>query len=551
MSTIRQDPTVSDESVPQPAPPPLNVLIVDDVQENLVLLEDVLSENGYIPILARNGLDALSQLETKKIHLIVADAMMPRMDGFQLCKEVRARESSAKIPFVIYTGNYVDGADQEFARSIGVDRYVVKYAGLGSLVEVINELAEQHYGFRREILPGSHPEQAPINDHEFLEKHHAIIIRKLEEKMAELEMYAEALTVKNREIQASEDRYRGLFDHASVAILVVDRDSGKILDVNKQGIGLLGYAKEEILALPAPPFVEEGEFGHGSYQDANMYTSSEAKMRTKRGDTLDVEIGVAPLARPQDNRILLYIHDITEQKRMREQLMQAEKMTLMGRLAASIAHEIRNPLSAVTLNLQYLLQKANADQGMRGIIEDALEGARRVESVMENTLSFARITPPVLKLECINDLAEHVLGFLRVPVLQKKIVVDTQFAADLPAILVDAKQIEQVILNVLQNAVDASSEGGTITLATGVMDEPPQGQAPGRRVVMAIRDCGVGISEEQYKHLFEHFRTNKPGGTGLGLAMSKQIMLRHNSEIRIEPAPGSGTIVRLVFPAHR
>jgi PAS domain S-box-containing protein len=546
MSTFPQGPSESADGMPQAASGSLKILIVDDVQENLMLLEEVLSENGYLPVLAKNGIDALAQLDSNQIHLIVADAMMPKMDGFQLCKEVRAREASSKIPFVIYTGNYVDGADQEFARSIGVDRYVVKYAGLGSLVEAINELTEQHYGFKRQPLP----EPEPINEQEFLEKHHAIIIRKLEEKMAELEMYAEALTIKNRELQASEDRYRGLFDHASIAILVVDRDSGKMLDVNKQGTALLQYAKEEILALPEPPFVG-GEDFLKSLLGASMFSSGEAAMRTKGGEVIDVEIGAAPLARPQDNRVLLYIRDITEQKRMREQLMQAEKMTLMGRLAASIAHEIRNPLSAVTLNLQYLLQKAEADKGMRSIIEDALEGARRVESVMESTLSFARITPPVLKREPINDLAERVLGFLRVPIQQKKITVETQYAPDLPKILVDAKQIEQVILNVLQNAVDASQEGGVITLVTGLVDEPVQGpKIPGPGVVMAIRDCGPGMTAEQYKHLFEHFRTNKPGGTGLGLAMSRQIMLRHNSDIRVEPAPGSGTIVRLVFPAH-
>jgi len=539
MANFPQDPTVS-------GPASLKVLIVDDVQENLLLLEEVLSENGYIPILAKNGMDALNHLETQEIQLIVADAMMPKMDGFQLCKEVRARESSAKIPFVIYTGNYVEGADQEFAQSIGVDRYVVKYAGLGSLVEAINELTEQHYGFKQRPLPA----QELINDHEFLEKHHAIIIRKLEEKMAELEMYAEALTLKNRELQASEDRYRGLFDHASIAILVVDKDTGRVLDVNKQGASLLEYAKDDILALPELPFVG-GEDLRDALMRASMFSSGEAAMRTKSGQTIDVEVGAAPLERPQDNRILLYVRDITEQKRMREELMQAEKMTLMGRLAASIAHEIRNPLSAVALNLQYLLQKSEADKGMRNIIEDALEGARRVESVVENTLSFARITPPVLKLESINELVEHVLGFLRVPMQEKKITAETQFVSDLPKILVDAKQIEQVILNVLQNAVDASQEGGTVTLATGLMDEPAHGKKlRGPCVVLALRDCGVGISEEQYRHLFEHFRTSKPGGTGLGLAMSKQIMLRHNSDIRIEPALGSGTIVRLVFPAH-
>jgi PAS domain S-box-containing protein len=547
MATFPQVPSVSGDGTPQTGPASLRVLIVDDVQENLMLLEEVLMENGYIPVVATNGLDALSQLEAQEIHLIVADAMMPKMDGFQLCKEVRSRESSAKIPFVIYTGNYVDGADEEFARSIGVDRYVVKYAGLGSLVEAINELTERQYGFKRQ--PGL--EQVQMDDQEFLEKHHAIIIRKLEEKMAELEMYAEALTIKNRELQASEDRYRGLFDHASIAILVVDRDSGRVMDVNKQGAALLGYSKEEILSLQELPFVG-GDDNRKTLLGGSMFSSSEAAMRTKSGETIDVEVGAAPLARPQDDRILLYVRDITEQKRMREQLMQAEKMTLMGRLAASIAHEIRNPLSAVSLNLQFLLQKVEADKTLRGIIEDALEGTRRVETVMENTLSFARITPPLLKLESINDLADRVLGFLRVPMQQKKITVESQFGTDLPRILVDAKQIEQVMLNVLQNAVDASMEGGVITLGTGLMEETAQGpRLPGPCVVMAIRDCGVGMTEEQYKHLFEHFRTNKAGGTGLGLAMSKQIMLRHNSEIRIEPAPGAGTIVRLVFPAHR
>ena len=482
MANFPQGPSAGSDGTQQAGAASLKVLIVDDVQENLMLLEEVLSENGYIPVLAKNGLEALNHLETQEVHLIVADAMMPKMDGFQLCKEVRVRESSAKIPFVIYTGNYVDGADQEFAQSIGVDRYVVKYAGLGSLVEAINELTEQHYGFKRQPLP----EQELINDHEFLEKHHAIIIRKLEEKMAELEMYAEALTIKNREIQASEDRYRGLFDHASIAILVVDRGTGRVLDVNKQGAALLEYTKEEILALPELPFVGAEDL-RNALLGASMFSSGEAAMRTKSGQTIDVEVGAAPLERPQDNRILLYVRDITEQKRMREQLMQAEKMTLMGRLAASIAHEIRNPLSAVSLNLQYLLQKVEADKGVRSIIEDALEGTRRVESVMENTLSFARITPPVLKLESVNDLVDRVLGFLRVTIQQKRITVDSQFASDLPRILVDAKQIEQVILNVLQNAVDASQEGGVVTLATGLMDEPAQGTEAARSRALCWR----------------------------------------------------------------
>ena len=225
--------------------PALKILLVDDVQENLDLMEDVLAESGYIAFLARNGVEALSVVKNESVHMIVADAMMPKMDGFQLCKEVRAIPAYAKVPFIIYTGNYVDAADEEFARSIGVDRYVVKHAGLGALVQAINELARQCYGRTVEEQSSN---QDQLDDQEFLEKHRAIVIKKLEEKMAELEMYAETLIRKNREVQASEERYRSLFDHASIAIFVLDRSTENILEVNQAGVDLLGYSRDEILS---------------------------------------------------------------------------------------------------------------------------------------------------------------------------------------------------------------------------------------------------------------------------------------------------------------
>src|SRR5512138_2960484 len=124
----------------------IRILIVDDVQENLDLLEDVLSEGGYSCVMAHNGTEALEILKSNQVHLVVADAMMPKIDGFQLCKEVRAIPDLNHVAFIIYTGNYVDEADQEFARSIGVDRYVVKFAGMGALIEAVNDLAQQRYG---------------------------------------------------------------------------------------------------------------------------------------------------------------------------------------------------------------------------------------------------------------------------------------------------------------------------------------------------------------------------------------------------------------------
>jgi PAS domain S-box-containing protein len=522
----------------------LRVLIVDDVQENLELLEDILTEQGYASISARNGIEALEKLIQEPIHLIVADAMMPKMDGFQLCKEVRARQASAKVPFLIYTGNYVDEADQEFARSIGVDRYVVKYAGLGALVEAVNELAHEAYGRtpRTPVVEKEH-----IDDQAFLEKHHAIVIKKLEDKMAELEMYAETLIRKNREIQASEERYRALFDHASIPIFVVDRERARVLDVNREGIALLGYSRDEILAMHSLPFAPTSDFPNAILQ-TETYKSGEADLVTKSGTILTVNVGVGPVTRPQDPRVLLFLRDITDEKRLQDQLMQYEKMSIMGRLAAGIAHEIRNPLSAVSLNLQYLSQKYPNDAALRESLGDAIEGTKRVETVIENTLSLARVTPPVLKEEQINALVEQVSTFVKISIQQKDVRFQTEFAQNLHAVMADAKQIQQVILNVVQNAIDASPSGDTVALSTREEEIALEPGAPlVKTVTVAVRDHGQGIAPEDRKRLFEHFYTTKRGGTGLGLALSKQIMDRHNGAILIESADDGGTVVRLVF----
>jgi PAS domain S-box-containing protein len=525
--------------------PALRILLVDDVQENLELLEDVLAENGYTALLAKNGIEALSVVRSESVHMIVADAMMPKMDGFQLCKEVRAIPAYAKVPFIIYTGNYVDTADQDFARSIGVDRYVVKYAGLGALVQAINELAQQRYGRRVEE---SATGQDQLDDQEFLEKHRAIVIKKLEEKMAELEMYAETLIRKNREVQASEERYRSLFDHASIAIFVLDRSTEKVLEVNQAGLDLLGYNRDDLLAMPRLPFINT-DFA-ACLRDATRFTSGDMSLTRQDGETLQVDVGFGPLTRTQDTRILVYIRDITEQRQMRQQLMQAEKMTLMGRLAAGIAHEIRNPLSAIALNLQYLITKIEQYPELREPLQDALEGTKRIETVIENTLNLARFTPPVLHEEHVNELVRQVLGFVRISVQQKEVHFDTTLIPELPPVHVDAKQIQQVILNVVQNAIDASPEGGRVHVSTAIEPWPSAGGENTEAIVVRVRDYGKGINADQRKHLFEQFYTTKKGGTGLGLTISRQIMEKHRGEIRFDAPDAGGTLVRLLFPIH-
>jgi signal transduction histidine kinase len=230
---------------------------------------------------------------------------------------------------------------------------------------------------------------------------------------------------------------------------------------------------------------------------------------------------------------------------MREHLLQAEKMALMGRLAAGIAHEVRNPLAAITLNLQYLAAKGSLDAPMVESIGNALEGAKRVESVIENTLSLARVSPPVLQPESVNALVQKVIGFIEMSSKQKDVRVETELGENLPLVKVDAKQIQQVLINIVQNAIDASPMSEVVRLSTLLTQEEG-----GSYICITVRDRGPGVPPEHRKYLFQQFRTTKPGGTGLGLVLSRQILERHKGKIALEDAPGGGTVVHIQIPTH-
>lgn len=543
MPTFRQ----SENSGPASSPPKITVLLVDDVLENLELLQDVLPEYGFDVQSASNGSDALAILANTDIHIIISDAMMPRMDGFELCKRVKKEERLASIPFVIYTGDYVDQEDEELAKSIGVDRYVAKMSGIETLVDAIRQIVRERYGL--ETREGRlAPNQ--LDDQVFLERHHAIVVKKLEQKMNELEMFAHTLSRKNRELQSSEIRYRGLFEQASVAIYVLQRQTYKVVDVNKHGLELLGYAREDLVALGCFPFdPSDSETVSKLHQRGEYF--GDATILTRDDVRLNVEIAAGPFDHGDDSRVLLFVRDVTEQRRIRDILAQAEKMTLMGTLASGIAHEIRNPLAAVTLNLQYLEQKLPADSAELGSVISALEGARRIESVIDNTLGLARMKPPMLREENINEIVHQAMGFLRLIVQQKNLAISMLLGDALPPVLVDARQIQQVAINVLQNAIDASPNGSTITVKTYAIEETLQlveGRPVSKSVIFSVRDSGPGITPDRLKTLFEPFKTTKSGGTGLGLALSKRILDSHKSDIQVESAEGGGTLVRIIFP---
>jgi PAS domain S-box-containing protein len=519
----------------------IKVLVVDDNPENLELLEDVLTEFGYHTALERNGVEALRRLETDDAHIVIADAMMPKMDGFQLCQELRKHPKYGRIPFIMYTSHYIGDEDKQLARMVGVDRYVVKDAGVGSLVDTVNDLSKQRYGYRVEP-----PDRgtSSADDTEILEKHRAVLVSKLEEKMVQLETLAEDLRLKNRQLEASERRYRALFESASIAIVVIEDEGTRILDANKEAEKLLGYTIDELRSMPGLPFSKDHRLDIRAFR-GNPSFLGELQLVHREGNDIETEAVVASMVGEEMPKSILYMRDITLEKTVRQKMQQLEKMTLMGQLASGIAHEIRNPLAAVTLNLQFLDHMLKDMPSERDSIKTASEAARRIEQVVQNTLHLARLTPINEQAEQIGGSIEKALWFVKVPAQEKNITFDVGMADAMPPVTADQKQIQQVLLNLLQNAIEASPRGGTITVSTSVRE------IEGRMMVaVEIMDQGQGIPPEVREHLFEPFRTTKVGGTGLGLVISKYIMDRHRGKIEVNTVDPHGTCIRLIFPTY-
>ncbi len=224
------------------------------------------------------------------------------------------------------------------------------------------------------------------------------------------------------------------------------------------------------------------------------------------------------------------------------QIRQAETLAKMGELAAGLAHEIKNPISGIVFALNSIIRDIPEDDKRREIFEEIIKQANRVEQNLEALLSYAKQT----KLECcptdINSIIERILLFIRQQPDMESIKVTSRLDRELPEVVVDAKQIEQVLLNLIINAVQAMPNGGELTISTQYLRQVD-------KVQIIIEDSGIGIPEDIQDKIFQPFFTTKEKGTGLGLTLCKEIVLKHSGNLTFESRPGKGTTFIMELPA--
>jgi two-component system cell cycle sensor histidine kinase/response regulator CckA len=283
----------------------------------------------------------------------------------------------------------------------------------------------------------------------------------------------------------------------------------------------------------------------------------------KDGSKIDVSISVSPII-GIGGRILgasTIARDITERKRaeaamrakqaellaMTQQFWQASKLATMGELAASIAHELNNPLATVSLRTEALLGQLADGDSKRGALKIIEQEVERMGNLVGNLLQFSRRNHPQISTIDVYKEIENTLDFIEYHLRSRQINVVREFAETLPTLHADCQQLRQVFLNLLTNASDAMPQGGTLTLrvAAGQMEDGASA------MVIEFADTGTGIKPEDLLKVWEPFFTTKDEGkgTGLGLAICRRIVEEHKGTINIESEVGQGTTVRITLPA--
>lgn len=327
----------------------------------------------------------------------------------------------------------------------------------------------------------------------------------------------------------------------SDTILIAD-SNGRITYANKAGARLVGDVTGALLKA----IIGEETASAILSRDRPREWKGDCSVKMSQGGSFDGFLSSSPVLEDGTlTSVVIIVTDITREKAAREASAQSEKMITIGELVAGTSHELNNPLAIVTGYADLLLEEGGLSPEQRSKIESIRKGAFRASNIVHSLLAFARKRTPERVPTDVNSIVEAALQLKEYDIVTSGIRLERDLAVDLPPVLADPHQIQQVLLNVLNNAQDATVGTANVP-AIAVKSEMGEG-----KIIIRIEDTGSGISKADLKKVFDPFFTTKPlgKGTGLGLSISYGIVREHGGEIQIQSQAGRGTQVRIELPA--
>jgi PAS domain S-box-containing protein len=366
----------------------------------------------------------------------------------------------------------------------------------------------------------------------------------------QLQSYREELEVKvrerTREIEETKQYLENLLENANDVIYTLDMDQ-QFTYVNCK-VNAWGYRKDDLLGRPYLSILSRRHRGKRlkSTLDIGAKQVYEVEVVTRLGEIRTVMVSVSPLQGVEGEilGVLGIARDMTETKKLEQQMRNSEKLASIGKLAAGVAHEINNPLGGI-LNCLYNLRKGSLSPARQEEYWASMEhGVRRVQKIVRQLLDFSQQHEPEFSPSEINRIVEQVLVLTTHLFAPNRIELKTLLGTGLPNVMVDRHMIEQVLMNLILNAVQAMKSGGVLTIRTSVTEGICR---------VDVIDTGSGIPAAILPRVFDPFFTTKGEGegTGLGLSVNLGIMERHGGKILVESEVGKGTTFTLCLPVSR
>ena len=487
----------------------VNILMVDDQPAKLLSYEVILGELGENLIKATTASEALSILLKTDVAVVLMDVSMPDLDGFELADVIRQHPRFQKTAIIFISGVHFTDSDKIQGYRSGAVDYIS--------VPVVPEVLRAKIG----VFVDLHRKTRQLE----------MLNNELERRVAE----------RTDELRCREEQFRTraeLLELATEAIMV--RDLGGALQFWNTGAeALYGFRRDEALGrdvhellhtvFPVPRDEIEGELREHKTWQGNLV------QRTKDG--AEVVVACRKTMNHEANAVLEVSRDITAQLQAEEALRETEKLAAMGRVAGIIAHEINNPLAAITNTLYLVRNHPSLDDTARHFADVAEQELQRVSHITRQTLSFYRESKQPIAVN-ITDLLNDVLELQERVLNSSKIAVKRDYSLS-PVVQGFPVELRQVFLNLIGNAIQAMPSGGSLRV---FVREATDWTGQRRGVSISIVDTGVGIRPEDSKRLFQpFFSTKSTKGTGLGLWISKGIIQKYDGTLTCRSYRTQGT----------
>lgn len=335
-------------------------------------------------------------------------------------------------------------------------------------------------------------------------------------------------------LRLSEQRFSKIFNTSPSLMCISTVEEGRFIEVNDRFLSVTGYSREEIIGRTASDISfwvkPDRDEVVNSLREKGMVNNLECVFREKSGEVYIGLYSAEIICLNSEQFILSVVNDISERKRLEEEMARLERLNLIGEMAAGIGHEIRNPMTTVRGFLQMLGEKQECSN-FREYYNLMIDELDRANSIITEYLSLAKNKAVSKQYHSLNQILNALYPLIKADAMRTDIYVHMGLE-NIPDLLLDEKEIRQLILNMVRNGLEAMSPGKKLTIRTFVK---------GNEVVLSIQDQGNGIKKDDLEKLGMPFFTTKDSGTGLGLAVCYSIAARHNGTVRVETSPAGTT----------